>query len=134
MKEVSAAIIIEDGKVLLARRAKGEKLAGCWEFPGGKREEDEANDECLVREIREELALHIKVLREFGVSNYEYPGGEIKLIALSCEIEGGTPTLSVHDAVEWVAVGDLLEYQLTPADVPIAKQIQVDKTTKRASK
>lgn len=133
MKEVSAAIIIEDGKVLLARRAKGEKLAGYWEFPGGKREDGETIEQCLVREIREELALHIKVLHEFGVSHYQYPGGEIQLIALSCEIEGGNPTLSVHDAVEWVAVRDLLHYQLAPADIPIAQQIQANEPTDRAS-
>ena len=70
MKEVSAAIIIEDGKVLLARRAEGEKLAGYWEFPGGKREEDETIDECLVREIREELSLDIEVVGEFDTSDY----------------------------------------------------------------
>lgn len=133
MKEVSAAIIIIDGKVLLARRAKGESLAGYWEFPGGKREEDETIEQCLVREIKEELEVDIEVLGHFGVSDHEYPGGKIRLVALLCEIQSGTPTVSVHDAVEWVAVGDLLQYQLAPADIPIAQQIQADEPTDRAS-
>ena len=134
MKEVSAAIIIENGKVLLARRAEGEKLAGFWEFPGGKREDYETIEQCLVREIQEELALDVRVLSEFGISNYKYPGGEIRLIALLCEICGGTPTPRVHDAVVWVSISDLLHYQLAPADVPLAQKIQAYDQVNTSSK
>lgn len=126
MKEVSAAIIIEDGKVLLARRAKGEKLAGYWEFPGGKREEDETIDECLVREIREELSLDIEVVGEFDTNDYEYPGGEIRLIGLLAEIRNGVISKTVHDLVEWIEISSVLEYQLAPADIPLAERLRND--------
>ena len=126
MKEVSAAIIIEDGKVLLARRAKGEKLAGYWEFPGGKREEDETIDECLVREIREELSLDIEVLGEFDTSDYEYPGGQIRLIGLLAEIQNGVISKTVHDLVEWIDISSVLDYQLAPADIPLAERLRND--------
>ena len=112
MKEVSAAIIIEDGKVLLARRAKGEKLAGYWEFPGGKREEGETIDECLVREIREELSLDIEVVGEFDTSDYKYPGGRIRLIGLLAEIRNGVVSKTVHDLVEWIDISSVLDYQI----------------------
>lgn len=126
MKEVSAAIIIEDGKVLLARRAKGEKLAGYWEFPGGKREEDETIDECLVREIREELSLDIEVVGEFDTSDYEYPGGQIRLIGLVAEIRNGVISKTVHDLVEWIDISSVLNYQLAPADIPLAERLRND--------
>ena len=126
MKEVSAAIIIEDGKVLLARRAKGEKLAGYWEFPGGKREEDETIDECLVREIREELSLDIEVVGEFDTSDYEYPGGQIRLIGLLAEIQNGVISKTVHDLVEWIDISSVLDYQLAPADIPLAERLRND--------
>ena len=126
MKEVSAAIIIEDGKVLLARRAKGEKLAGYWEFPGGKREEDETIDECLVREIREELSLDIEVVGEFDTSDYEYPGGQIRLIGLLAEIRNGVVSKTVHDLVEWIDISSVLDYQLAPADIPLAERLRND--------
>ena len=126
MKEVSAAIIIEDGKVLLARRAKGEKLAGYWEFPGGKREEDETIDECLVREISEELSLDIEVVGEFDTSDYEYPGGQIRLIGLLAEIRNGVISKTVHDLVEWIDISSVLDYQLAPADIPLAERLRND--------
>ena len=126
MKEVSAAIIIEDGRVLLARRAEGEKLAGYWEFPGGKREEDETIDECLVREIREELSLDIEVVGEFDTSDYEYPGGQIRLIGLLAEIQNGVVSKTVHDLVEWIDISSVLDYQLAPADIPLAERLRND--------
>ena len=126
MKEVSAAIIIEDGRVLLARRAKGEKLAGYWEFPGGKREEGETIDECLVREIREELSLDIEVVGEFDTSDYEYPGSRIRLIGLLAEIQNGVIPKTVHDLVEWIDISSVLDYQLAPADIPLAERLRND--------
>ncbi|EAX47152.1 NUDIX hydrolase [Thermosinus carboxydivorans Nor1] len=66
MKEVTAAIIINDGKVLIAQRAENQKLAGKWEFPGGKIESGETPEECLIREINEELGINIEVNDFFG--------------------------------------------------------------------
>jgi len=123
MKEVSAAIIIENDKVLLTRRAPNEKLAGYWEFPGGKREAGENIEECLVRELKEELDIEVGAFEIFGASEYQYDGGSILLIGVRARILNGTPTLSVHDAFEWVPLSLVHQYKLAPADIPLANKL-----------
>lgn len=124
MKVVAAAIFFDGDRVLLARRGPDEKLAGYWEFPGGKVEEGETLHDCLVRELQEELGLNIRVLDEIAVSEYHYGHGAIQLVGLRAEIIGGQVLLTVHDAVEWVQIDQLTDYHLAPADIPIAWQIQ----------
>ena len=123
MKNVSAALIIKGQTILLTRRASGQKLAGFWEFPGGKQEEGETIEECLERELSEELKVASKATSNFYESVYEYPGGKIKLIGILTEIESDNFTLSVHDCAEWANFSDLLNFNLAPADIPIAKKI-----------
>lgn len=123
MKNVSAAIILDKGKILLTRRAPGENLEGYWEFPGGKQEKSETIFECLEREILEELNLICKAKKIFTESVYHYVGGAIKLIAVIADIINGDICLSVHDLYEWVSIDDLMIYKLAPADIPIANLI-----------
>ena len=124
MKDVSAAIIIENNKVFLARRSKGESLSGFWEFPGGKRKDNESIQECLERELLEELSIEAIAGDIFSESIYEYEGGTIKLIGILTEIKNPDQiTLSVHDNISWVDISDVLDYKLAPADIPIAKEI-----------
>jgi len=92
MKEVTAAIILKDNKVLIAQRAPGKNQAGKWEFPGGKVELGETPQECLNREIREELEVDIEVLDIFGESIYAYHSGTIKLMAYWCKWISGEVT------------------------------------------
>ena len=80
MKEVTAAIITNDDKILIAQRGKDENLAGKWEFPGGKIEKGETPQQCLKREIQEELELNIEVGEFFGESIYTYSNGQIKYL------------------------------------------------------
>jgi 8-oxo-dGTP diphosphatase len=123
MKNVSAAIIKKNDSVLIARRAQGEKLAGFWEFPGGKQEEHETIQQCLERELKEELGIIACCTEILTESIYEYDGGAIKLIAIETNIVCGEIALSVHDTYEWVTYNKLLDYQLAPADIPIARWI-----------
>lgn len=123
MKNVSAAIIRKEKYLLITRRAPGEKLAGFWEFPGGKQEQCETIQECLVRELKEELNVNVKCTDVLIESVYEYEGGTINLIAINTEIIDGEITLSVHDKYEWVVPEDLINFNLAPADIPIAKWI-----------
>lgn len=127
MKNVSAAIIFKENKVLLTRRAPGEKLAGYWEFPGGKQENNETIQECLVRELKEELNLNVSCSEILTESIYHYEGGSINLIAISTEIINGKISLSVHDKYQWVGINSLLSFELAPADIPIAKWIINDR-------
>lgn len=123
MKRVTAAIIEKDGRVLITRRPMGDKLELKWEFPGGKIEPGEMPEQCLVREIKEELNLDIKITGHFMNSNYRYDSGEILLICYRAEITGGDLRLNFHVAAEWVERDKLPEYDFAPADVPVAKML-----------
>ena len=123
MKQVAAAIIFNKGKILVTRRAPGEKLAGYWEFPGGKLEGNETPRECIVRELREELGLHATAGAVIASSVYEYTGGAIELIAVECTVQDYGIDLTVHDAYEYIQPEALLDVRLAPADIDIAKKI-----------
>ena len=124
MKDVTAAIIIENNKVLLTRRAPGENHAGWWEFPGGKVEPGEPPENCLRRELREELEIDAAIGKKLIENIHRYDTGAIRLMAYHATILSGTPCLHVHDEYQWVDVSDLNQYQLLPADVPIAGFLQ----------
>jgi mutator protein MutT len=78
---VTAAIIQRNDFVLLARRSCGQKLAGFWEFPGGKVEVGETPESCLVRELDEELGIEVEVHRKFAESLHQYDHGDFRIIA-----------------------------------------------------
>lgn len=124
MKEVTAAIIKRENRVLIAERAPGENLSGQWEFPGGKIEPGETPQECLKREIREELEVDIDVLDFFGESIYEYHSGSIKLIAFWCKWISGDFRLNVHSRIEWVTRQQLDLYDFAPADLPLVERLK----------
>mgnify|MGYP000891905491 CR=1 FL=1 len=121
--QVAAAVVYRDGHILITRRAAGEKLAGMWEFPGGKLESGESPQSCIVRELREELGVESDASEILTTSVFTYPGGTIELIAVTISLRSAVLTLHVHDRAEWVAPADLLGYELAPADIPIAEEI-----------
>ncbi|MGV1098928.1 MFS transporter [Thiovibrio sp. JS02] len=123
MKTVTAAIIVKNDRVLLTRRKEGEKLSGYWEFPGGKVEDGETLQECLERELQEELGVAARAGDVFAESVYHYAHGKIKLIGLETELLDHEFHLRVHDRAEWVPARNLLEFQLAPADIPLARKI-----------
>lgn len=116
-----AAIAIRDGRVLLARRRPGESNAGLWEFPGGTVREGETPQQALEREILEELGVKAKAGPVVARSEYRYADGAIILVAVQAELESLDLKPTDHDLVTWVQLGGLLDYDLSPADVPIAK-------------
>lgn len=124
MKEVTAAIITNNDKILIAQRAKNENLAGKWEFPGGKTEKGETPQQCLKREIQEELELNIEVGEFLGESIYTYSNGQIKLMAYFSTIIDGKIQLHVHDQVEWVTIDEIGKYDFAPADIPLVEKLQ----------
>jgi 8-oxo-dGTP diphosphatase len=126
MKVVTAAIISKINLILLTRRKVGEKLEGYWEFPGGKIENGETPQQCFERELLEELGVNSTAGSIFAESIYHYEHGKIKLIGIKTDLIDQEFTLTVHDKAEWVLIKDLLEYQLAPADIPIAQKILED--------
>lgn len=124
MKIVTAAIVKnEKGEILITRRKTGEKNEGYWEFPGGKLHHDETLEECLQRELHEELGVDSSIGKLIAESIYEYAQGKIKLIAFEATLTSFEFQLTVHDRHAWVDYESLLSYDLTPADIPIAKII-----------
>ncbi|RUR46237.1 (deoxy)nucleoside triphosphate pyrophosphohydrolase [Vreelandella populi] len=122
MKNVAAALAMVNGTVMLTRRAPNQQLEGYWEFPGGKVEPGETVQQCIEREIKEELNLACVADRVFMESVYEYEGGAINLIGVLVTVSG-EPELLVHDRLTWVPLDDLLTFKLAPADIPIAKEL-----------
>ena len=123
MIPVCAAVILRSGKVLLARRAPGFKHAGKWEFPGGLIEKGEAAASALARELREELGIEAEIGPEVARVSHAYDFGEIELQAFLVSRFTGEPKLVDHDQLAWVEARRLLEYDLTPADVPVAQAV-----------
>lgn len=124
MKDVTAAIILKDNKVLIARRAPDERMAGKWEFPGGKIERGETPQQCLSREIREELDVSVEVLDFFGESIYRYEHGEIRLLAYFCRWISGGFSLHVHSSIKWVGKDELSSFDFAPADIPLVDKLK----------
>lgn len=124
MKTVTAGILEKTGKILVVRRAPGEKLAGLWEFPGGKVEDGESLESCLHRELREELGLQCRVGDVIAESEYHYAHGAFRLVALRATIIEGDLELTVHDEAKWLAPEELELVELAPADIPIARRLK----------
>jgi 8-oxo-dGTP diphosphatase len=124
MIDVTAAIWVENGRVLIARRRPGVSQAGLWEFPGGKVRPAETPEQCLRREIQEELGVRIAVEDFFGESTHAYEAGTIRLLAYRVSAESGEIALNDHAELAWVAMADLGGYRFCPADVPLVKKLQ----------
>lgn len=124
--KVSAGVLIDNGKVLITRRASKENFAGGWEFPGGKLELGETPQQCLARELKEELNIDVAVGDFCTEVTHKYEAICVNLIAYYCAMIKGEISLSVHDQYQWIKIEDLLEYDLLPADVPIAEKVMED--------
>ncbi len=121
--KVTAGIITDKDKVLITRRAPKENFAGGWEFPGGKIEANETPQECLARELKEELNISVSAGRLCTEVTHVYGNMNINLIAYYCTIIDGKIQISVHDKYRWIIINDLFKYDLLQADVSIAKKV-----------
>lgn len=120
--QVTCALIEEGGKVLVAQRSDMMDLPLKWEFPGGKVERGETEEDCIVRECREELNLVVKVVERMEPSHFMQPSGTtIVLIPFRCKRLSGVLELREHRAAQWLKVGSLNGLDWAPADLPIVK-------------
>lgn len=121
---VTAGLIRKDGRMLIARRAPGDRLAGKWELPGGKIEPGEMAEDCLARELHEEFEIVVRVGRPLGSNVHAYDDKTVELLFFDVEYVSGELTLHAHDSAAWVAVGELSAYEFAPADIPFVRKLQ----------
>jgi 8-oxo-dGTP diphosphatase len=120
---VCCAVIRSGSKVLVARRAAGRHLAHHWEFPGGKVADGETPQDCIVREIREELGVDVRPLGRLPEVVHDYGDTTVRLIPFECEILSGSPEARDHADVRWIDRGGLLDLHWCPADLPIVRAV-----------
>ena len=121
---VTAGLVWKDGKILITRRPVGSHLAGYWEFPGGKQESGESLEACLEREIREELGMEVKAVKNLLQIDHEYETKSITLHLFQCSWLKGSPTPLGCDEIRWVKPEELANYQLPPPDLQLLPSIQ----------
>lgn len=119
-KKVAAGIVLNNGRILIAQRIRSKSLAYKWEFPGGKVEAGETLENCLKRELQEELHLNVKVKDFFMETSYDYGDFSISLNAFWAESETDKINyMDSHEQIKWVLPQELKEYDFAPADKDI---------------
>jgi len=118
---VAAALIWNNGRVLIAKRPKGSHLEGYWEFPGGKQEKGESLRECVVREIREELGIRVKTDKALLTVEHDYGSKAISLHVFNCAGSAGEPKALECQEIRWVAPGDLFKFSFPPPDMKVVE-------------
>jgi 8-oxo-dGTP diphosphatase len=119
---VVGAAVLRDGRVLASRRTQPPRLAGLWEFPGGKVEPGEDDGSALVRELREELQVEVEVGDRLGD---DLPIGATAVLRVYvCRLLSGEPALVDHDEHRWLGADDLLDVPWIPVDLPLVEQLR----------
>jgi 8-oxo-dGTP diphosphatase len=119
---VVGAAIIEDGRLLAAQRAEPAELAGGWEFPGGKVDPGESDEDALVRECEEELGVTVKLADRVGG---DWPLGRESILRIwTAEIVEGGPQPLEHTALRWLTADELYDVDWLPGDLPIVEVVR----------
>ncbi len=121
---VTAAVIENDGKILIGKRKGGIDVEGKWEFPGGKVESGETPEECLKRELFEEFGIETRIGELLCTSSYTYSHGTVILLTYRAYHVSGEFNPTDHDDIRWVAPHELDSFEFAPADIPILKRIK----------
>lgn len=121
--EVVAAIIKNNNKIFVTRRGYGE-FKDMWEFPGGKMEPLETQEEALIREIKEELELDIEVSKYLTTVDYDYSNFHLTMHCFICTICGGELQLNVHNDAKWITLEELDNLNWIPADILVVEKLK----------
>lgn len=125
MIKVVASLIRNEDKILIAKRSTGSiDVIDKWEFPGGKVESGEIEEHAIEREIKEEFELIIKANKFLINNEFCYPNKSIDLRLYDCNYISGDFKLHDHSEYKWVKPEDLLNYDLAPADISLAKYVK----------
>jgi len=123
---VAAALVDDEGRVLLAQRPDGKQLAGMWEFPGGKVEDGETPENALIRELQEELGITVRhaCLAPFVFASHTYETFHLLMPLFLIRRWEGEIESREHKALKWVRPRDMRDYAMPPADLPLIAWLQ----------
>lgn len=122
--EVSAGLVFRSGRLLITQRHADAHLGGLWEFPGGKRESQETFEQCLQRELREELGVEVIVGELFDTVTHAYPERTVLLKFFLCRLAQGEPQPLDCAAVKWVTPPELAAHDFPAADAGLLHKLQ----------
>ncbi len=123
--EVAAGLILDDaGRYLITRRREGSHLAGLWEFPGGKRQAGETPEECLGRELAEELGGVFEIGEHVDTVRWEYPEKTVVIHFYRCRVAGGMVEPRESQEMAWVAPDQLESYPFPAADRALIRRLR----------
>ena len=117
-------MIEKDGKILIAQRKAGDRFSRLWEFPGGKLEPGENPEQCLRRELREELGVEARVEDFLGSFPFSSSFLSIELLAYRVSIVGGRLTPNDHEELRWASPADLGDFPFTEPDIPLIEMLK----------
>lgn len=121
--EVTAAILMEGKKIFIAQRPHGKKFGGRWELPGGKLEIGESGEECIIRELKEELGIEVREVEHFLTIEHSYPNFSVKLFSYIIKEWKGKLDLKEHQAMKWVSINEAMESNILEADLPVLEKL-----------
>ena len=117
----AAALVDADGRVLIARRPEGKRMAGLWEFPGGKVAPGETPEGALIRELQEELGIDTResCLAPIAFASHRYDDFHLLMPLYACRVWKGSPAPREGQELAWVRPPRLSDYPMPPADAPL---------------
>lgn len=121
--DVAAGLIFREGRLLIAQRPPGTHLAGLWEFPGGKLESGESFEDCLRRELREELGVEVEVGDLVEEITHSYTEKTVRLKFFRCRCSDNPQPITVH-ALAWIQSTELDRYQFPAADARLLERLR----------
>lgn len=122
--DVAAGLVFRDGKLLITKRYDDAHLGGLWEFPGGKLEPNESFEQCLVRELKEELGIEVRVGELVESVTHEYPGKTVHLKFFFCDWHKNEPQPLGCSECKWVRADELKEHEFPEADARLLHRLQ----------
>jgi mutator protein MutT len=125
MKQIDVAIgvVQRDGRILICQRKSEDTFGGLWEFPGGKLEPGETLEACLAREMMEELAIEVKIVKKLTTIQHQYPRSRVTLHPFLCEHASGEPKLIECQQIKWVRAEELTVHEFPPANESLVMEI-----------
>ena len=122
--DVAAALVFRDGKLLVTQRYAQAHLGGLWEFPGGKREPTESFEDCLVRELREELGIEVVVGELVESLTHQYPEKTVHLRFFRCQWKEREPQPLGCPAFKWITASELDLFPFPAADARLLERLR----------